>query len=221
MEPISWIAAVLAAVADVALLRPAVAYERLATTSLTSVAIGVAMLAGASTMLGHVVVFLLNHIHGLRLFAGVALGGLYLSILHLISAGVVGLTVIAVVGDVTPMTIAVAYLFAISPRVLGFLVFLPHIGLGIGRVLEGWWLIALVVLLAQVLDLGRWHALLVAGIAWLLTQLLSRLLARPVASLTSRAWTRLSGRTTFITAHDILAGAPFVPLERTKVEVTS
>lgn len=218
MDPISWIAAVLAAAADVVLLRPGAIYERIPSQSLLSVAIGVALLAGASTMLGHVVVFLLNRVHGLRLHAGVALGALYLTFLHVLSAVVVGLVATVVAGDIAPMTIAVAYLFAISPRVLGFLVFVPHIGLGIGRLLEGWWLITLVVLLAQVLSLGRWQALLVAGVAWLLTQVLSRLMARPVAALASRAWTRLSGRTTFITAHDILAGAPFVPLERTKVE---
>ena len=221
MDPISWIAAVLAAATDVALLRPAVVFERLSATSLVSVAVGVALLAGASTMFGHVVVFLLNHVYGLRLYAGVALGGLYLTLLHVLSAVVVGLAATAAMGDVAPMTIAVAYLLALSPRLLGFLVFVPHIGLGIGRLLEGWWLITLVIVLAQVLGLGRWQALAVAGVAWLLTQLLSRLLARPVASLTSRAWTRLSGRTTFITAHDILAGTPFVPLERARAEAAS
>lgn len=212
MEPITWILAVFAAAADVALLRPGQLVGAGGAASLVPVAIGVALLAGISTMAGHVVIFLLNHIHGLRLVAALTLGGLYLTFLHLLTGVVLALIVLLVAGQVDPVTIVVAYLLSAAPRVLGFLVFVPHLGLGLGRLLEGWGLVALVFLLPHVLPLNRWQTLALAGIAWLLTQVLSRVLARPTAQVASRVWTRVSGTTTFITAHDILAGSPFVPL---------
>lgn len=212
MEPFTWIVAVFTATADVALLRPGRLLGVAEPASLVPVAIGVALLAGISTMAGHVVIFLLNRVRGLRLHAALALGGLYLTFLHLLTGVVIALIVVLVAGQVEPVTIVVAYLLCAAPRVLGFLVFVPHLGLGFGRLLEGWSLLALVFLLPHVLTLNRWQTLLLAGVAWLLTQVLSRVLARPMAQVASRVWTRVSGSTTFITAHDILAGSPFIPL---------
>ncbi|HLS15900.1 MAG TPA: hypothetical protein VK095_15435 [Beutenbergiaceae bacterium] len=212
MDPITWIVAVCTAAADVALLRPGRLFAGAGTASLVPVAIGVALLAGISTMAGHVVIFSLNRVRGLRLHVALALGGLYLAFLHLLTGVVIAVIVMVVAGEVDPVTIAVAYLLSAAPRVLGFLIFVPHLGLGFGRVLEGWSLLALVFLLPHALVLDRWQTLLLASVAWLLTQVLSRVLGRQVAQVASWVWTRVSGSTTFITAHDILAGSPFVPL---------
>src|SRR5690625_6631105 len=76
MDPITWIVAVCTAAADVALLRPGRLFAGAGTASLVPVAIGVALLAGISTMAGHVVIFSLNRVRGLRLHVALALGGL-------------------------------------------------------------------------------------------------------------------------------------------------
>src|SRR5690606_8455611 len=117
-------------------------------------------------------------------------------------------------GRIDGEMIAITYLFALAPLVLSFLVFIPHFGLGIGRLLEVWSVLCLVALLSPVLGVGRWAALGIGVGGWLLSQLLSRLLARPLAAITSRVWTLATGHASVVTAKDILTGATFMPLER-------
>lgn len=218
-DEISWLTAVLAAVGDMLLMRVGDALNPAAAHTSLSIAVGVATLAALSTMLGHAVIFLVNRVQGGRLVAGMALGALYLVFLHLLTGVTIGFVAIVVMDRAELTTLVVAYLLTLAPRVLGFLVFIPHVGLWIGKALEGWCLIALMVMLAHVLHIPYWQAMALAGSAWVLTHVTSRLLSRPVAALASRAWTRLTGRPTIVTAHDILAGGPFVPLDRSTAEL--
>lgn len=213
MNVLDWFAAVLSAVLDMSTLRVSSALEPDPAFSRLSVAIGVALMAALSTMVGHGVIFMLNRVRGVRFVAGMGLGAAYLLLLHVITGLGVGLVAVLIVGEVPATTIAVVYLLSLAPQTLGFLVFVPHFGLGIGRLIEGWCLLTLLLTLIHVLQVGRWQGLLVGGTAWLFTQVLSRMLARPVASLASLAWTRVTGSPTFLTAHDVMAGAPFVPLD--------
>lgn len=214
MVVLDWLAQVLVAVRDVLVLRtPAIVLEDSRTA--LPISLGVALLAGLSTMVGHAVVFTLNRIGGLRMAAGMTIGAVYIVLLRLLTAGVLALGVPLVTpGSVDGALVAVVFLVAVAPHALGFLVFVPHLGIGIGRLLEVWSLVALVVLLGTALGLGRWQAIAVGGAAWVAGQLLSRLLARPLAGLSSRAWTLATGHPSFVTVQDILTGAPFVPLER-------
>lgn len=211
---LDWVGDVLAAVADVWAFRAPVPLVTHARTALP-VAVGVAVLAGISTMVGHAVVFAINRVSGLRMLAGIGLGALYTVLLRGLIAATLALTALALTqGRVDAQTLGICYLFALAPLVLGFLVFIPHFGLVIGRILEGWSLLCLVALISPVLGVGRWYALAAGGAAWLLGQLLSRLLSRPLAGISSRLWSLATGHETFLTAQDILTGAPFVPLER-------
>ena len=81
------------------------------------------------------------------------------------------------------------------------------------RLLEGWSMLALAVMVAAATG-DPWLALLTAGIAWGLGQLLSRLLAHPLSIAASWLWTLISGTPTITTTNDILAGAPLIPLEK-------
>lgn len=214
MVVLEWVAQVLVAVRDVLVLRaPSVVLDD--PRSALPVALGVALLAGLSTMAGHAVVFALNRIGGLRLVAGMGVGAVYVVLLRALTAAVlaVGLPLVTP-GDVDGGLVAVVFLVAIAPHALGFLVFVPYLGLGFGRLLEVWSLVALVVLLGAALGLDRWPAIAAGGGAWLAGQLLSRLLARPLAALASRAWTLATGHPSFVTVRDVLSGAPLIPLER-------
>jgi hypothetical protein len=213
MEALEWLGRVLAAVVDVwGLSAPGhTAGEAPATVP---VAVGVALLAGLSMMLGHAVVFSINRVGGWRLATGLALGALYVLVLRGLTAVAVAGVVWAVTGGEVPgRTVGIAFLLAVAPHVLGFFVFVPHLGIGFGRVLEIWSLVALVVLLADVMGTAGWLSLAIGLGAWLGARLLSRLLARPVAVGASRVWTAVTGRPTFFTGHDLLTGVPFVPLE--------
>ncbi len=207
--------AVLDAVVDMSLLRVPEALQAAAGAARLWVAVGVAMLAALSTLVGHSVIFMLNRVRGVRLVVSMTLGAVYLVLLHLLTGLVIGLVSSLLVGEVSATTIVVVYLLSLAPRTLGFLVFVPHLGLGIGRLIEGWCLLTLFLCLAHEFQVGPWRALLVGGTAWLVAQVVSRLLARPLASVASLAWSRATGSPTFLTAHDVLAGGPFVPLDRT------
>lgn len=214
MQVLEWLSAVLAAVGDVWAFR---APARLTHPheGVWAPAIGVAVLAGLSVMVGNVVVFAINRVSGLRMVVGIALGAVFMTLLRILAATAIALAAWGVTqGRIDGEMIAITYLFALAPLVLSFLVFIPHLGLGIARLLEIWSVLCLVVLLSPVLGVGRWPALAIGVGGWLLSQLLSRLLARPLAALTSRAWTLVTGHATLVTAKDLLTGATFVPLER-------
>ena len=214
MSVLELLTAVLAAVGDVWAFR---APARLTHPheAVWAPAIGVAVLAGLSMMLGNVVVFAINRVSGLRMVAGMALGTVFMALLRMLSATVIALAAWGVTqGRIDGEMIAITYLFALAPLVLSFLVFIPHLGLGIGRLLEIWSVLCLVALLSPVLGVGRWTALAIGIGGWFLSQFVSRLLARPIAALGSRGWTLATGHTSLVTAKDILTGATFVPLER-------
>ncbi len=214
MTVVQWLTEVLGAVGDVWTLRTPGVLE-LGPWAAIPVAAGVAVLAGIATMLGHTVVFAINRVTRLRMAAGMVLGALYLALLRSLTAVVIGLLALAVTqGSVDGELLAVTYLLALAPHALAFLVFVPHFGLAIGRLLEVWALVCLAALLVHVLAIGRLPAVAIAGAAWLTGQMLSHLLAKPIAVVSSRAWSLATGRDTFITSQDILAGAPFVPLQR-------
>lgn len=219
MAAISWLQAVLDAVGDMLLLRVPDVLVAVPGRSRLPVAVGVALLAAFSTLLGHGVIFMLNRVHGVRLAVSMTLGAVYLVLLHALTGLVIGLVAALLVGAVPATSVVVVYLLSLAPRTLSFLVFIPHLGLGIGRVIAGWCLLTLFLSLAHELGVGPWQALLVGGTAWLVAQVVSRLLSRPLASLVSVVWTRVTGSPTFVTAHDVLAGAPFVPLDRSTQEV--
>ncbi|GAB2598617.1 hypothetical protein [Pseudactinotalea suaedae] len=214
MSVLELLSAVLAAVGDVWAFR---APARLTHPhdAVWAPAIGVAVLAGLSMMLGNVVVFAINRVSGLRMLAGMALGAVFMAVLRMLSATAIALAAWGITrGGIDGEMIAITYLFALAPLVLSFLVFVPHLGLGIARLLEIWSVLALVALLSPVLGVGRWPALAIAVGGWFLSQLLSRLLARPLVAVGSRVWTLATGHATLLTAQDILTGATFVPLER-------
>lgn len=214
MPVVTWFAEVLDAVRDVWAFRlPDVLVD--APDDAWPIALGVAMLAALSTMIGHSVVYAINHVRGLRMVAAMALGVGYSVALRLVMAVTIAVLSWAVTGvSAIGGEIGYCYLLALAPLVLSFLIFVPHFGLFLGRVLEGWALLCMVALLSPTLGVGMWAALGLAGGAWLVTQVLSRVLAGPLASVSSRLWSLATGHDTYLTARDILSGAPFIPLEQ-------
>lgn len=216
MQVLTWFDGVVAAVGEVWAFRVPAALTGPPSRALP-VAAGVALLAGLAVMVGHAVVFAINRVTGLRMVVGMAIGAVYMALLRVLTAATIaGLAWLVTRGRVDVAAVGVTYLFALAPLLLSFLVFVPHFGLLVGRVLEGWTVLCLVVLLSPVLGIGWWQALALGGGTWLLSQLLSRALVRPLAAVGSRVWTFATGREVFLTAQDVLTGAPFVPLGRSE-----
>lgn len=175
--------------------------------------VGVAALAWLSIAAGQSGVLFLNRVAGLRVPLALLVGLLWLLVLRAAEGVVTWLVALLFTGQhLSPRVVVTVFLLATAPQVFSVLTFLPHIGLGIGRVLGGWSFLVVVWLLAGAYALSAWAALLVAVSGWLVMQLASRLLAAPVGWLTARAWTLASGRPTLITSRDILAGTPLVPV---------
>ncbi|TDE91567.1 hypothetical protein EXU48_15585 [Occultella glacieicola] len=213
MSVVEWFVQVFAAVGDILSFRaPAPLLD--SPGRALSVAVGVAVLAGLSTMIGHAVVFVINRVRRLRMVAAMALGAVYTALLRGVTgAGIALVAWLVTRGTVDAEMVAAAYLFAAAPHVLAFGVFIPYLGLLFGRVLEVWSAVVLAFLLAPVLAVGLLPALVISGVAWLAAHLLSVALAGPLARGTARAWTLVTGHETFLTSSDVLSGAPFVPLE--------
>lgn len=211
-----WLIAVASASGDVLTLRGA----RSGAMSIPSlpVAAGIALFSGISTLLGHSVVLYLNRVRGLRFVAALVLGAVLLTLLYLVQAGVLALVAPLIAGTGTSFGVVAALTLAsTAPLLFGFFEFVPVFGLIVGRLLQVWSALCLWALIATAYSLGWWGSLAVTVAAWLVMQVLSRLLGPAVGKVTARIWSTIAGRPTLVTGHDILAGAPLVPIDSEKV----
>lgn len=177
-------------------------------------AIGVAALAGLSTMLGYSAVLTLNRIGGLRLLSTLVLNAAVLATLRLLQVSITWVVASVVLGRPLPFVpLVIVGLLSLAPQVFAVVTALPHVGLFIGRVLEAWGYLVLVVGVSAAFDIRLPLALGVSLAGWIIMQLASRLLRAPASWLGSRLWTLATGRPTMVTARDILAGTPLMPIE--------
>ncbi|HMR49643.1 MAG TPA: hypothetical protein PKE40_11775 [Arachnia sp.] len=183
-------------------------------------ALGIAGLAAVSTMLGHVAVLLLNRIHGARLVVSMVLSIVAFALLHVVEASVTWTVASLVVERPLPwLPIVVVALTATAPQVFHFLTAIPHIGMFIGRVLQAWSFLVLVMGITHAYNTVFLTALGYALAGWLAMQLLTRLMQKPLAWAGSHAWTLVTGTPTMVTADDILAGMPIIPVIREQAPV--
>lgn len=177
-------------------------------------ALGVAVLASLSTMLGHSAVLALNRIRGLRLLSTLVLNAVVLSFLRILQAAITWTVAGIVLGHPVPLLdLVIVALLSLAPQVFGVVTAMPHAGLFIGRVLEAWQYLVLVVGVSATFGVTLATALGITLVGWVVMQMVSRLLRVPATWLGSRLWTLATGRPTMVTARDILAGTPLMPVE--------
>lgn len=169
-------------------------------------ALWVALLAGLSTMLGHIAILLLNRIRGWRLITTMVLNFVSLAFLHVVQAAVIWAMVsAALLRPVALLPLILVGLLSLAPQVFAFLQAMPHFGLFLGRVLQGWSFLILWFGVGAVFGLGRWSALGLSLTGWVVMQLLSapaaatELAQRPVVehrdwAASARHVTRCAGR---------------------------
>lgn len=204
--------AVLALVWDVLQSDPEVA-RRLLDGDMLWPAFGVLMLAALSIGIGHSSVLFLNRIRPLRVGVAAAVGLLWILLLRLVEALVTWAVARVVTGQSPPWQLLLTiFLLATAPHVFHAFTFLPWLGLLIGRVLDIWSFLVLFVLIGSVYRIPAPEAMAITASGWLVIQVLSRVLARPLSWLGSRLWTLATGTAVLITPGDILAGFPLVPV---------
>lgn len=178
-------------------------------------ALGVALLAAASTMLGHVAILRLNRINGWRLLTSLLLSVTTIAVLHVVQAAIVWAVASLVGGGELPLIpLIVVGLISTAPLTLNFTTALPHFGLMIGRGLQIWGFLILCFGLYGAFQVPFWWAVGFCFAGWLTMQLLARAGRRPLTWLASRVWTLATGTPTMVTASDILAGTPVTPVAR-------
>jgi len=183
-------------------------------------AVGVALLAAASTMLGHIAILLLNHIRGWRLLTSLALSALALALLNVVQAAITWAMAWLILGRFPLLSLLVVGLISTAPLVLNVTTALPHLGLPLGRIWEGWSFMVLIVGASWAFSVPIAWALGFTIAGWLVMQLLSRLLQKPLNWAASRFWTLATGRPTMIRGRDILAGTPIIPVSQPAAEVS-
>ena len=152
----------------------------------TWAAVGVAVLASLSTMLGHSAVLLLNRIGGLRLLSTLALNAAVLSFLRIMQAGITWAVTSLVLGRPIPLLpLVLVALLSLAPQVFGVVTAVPHAGLFVGRVLEAWQSLVLVVGVSATFGVTLLTALGITLGGWTVMQMVSRLLRAPATWLGS------------------------------------
>lgn len=169
------------------------------------VAAGIALLAGISTLLGHSAMLFINRVRGWRFAGSLLLGGVYMTLLYIAQGTLLWVVAPPITGTTLGIgaTAAVA-LSSTAPMMLGLIELFPHIGLMLGRILQGWSLLCLWGLTMSAYATTWWQGLLATALCWLAMQVASRLLADPVLRL-------VTGTTLVLQARDILSGTPFIP----------
>jgi hypothetical protein len=213
MEFLFFLAAVLEAASRSRLLDPGLLAWLETLPHPLGVAIGVAMLAGASTLLGNSVVLFINRVRGLRFWFSILLNGVALVALYLVQAVVVYLAGLAIVGPgPTLLHTTLAVMLSTGPLVFGVFALFPFVGPWIARVLQAWSFLSLWAMVAVAYDRGIWTGLLISGIGWGVMQLLAWAFAKPITWAGDRIWRLVTGRPSMLTGHDILSGHPFMPV---------
>ena len=190
------------------------AAARLPTQPPVAAALGILAIAVASIGIGHLGVLVLNRISGRHVAGAFVLGLVVMAGAR--ALGAVGLWAVAWLFTDAPVRLGTVFwlvVVALAPQVFGAFTVVPHAGLFLGRVLQAWELLILFVGVQVLYDVPRWRAALIVGLAFAASQVAIRLLAAPGQALVSKLWTRASGRPMFVTARDLLSGAPVIPVE--------
>lgn len=177
-------------------------------------ALGVAVLAWTSIALGHGGVLLLNRVHGVRMIVAGVLGLVLFFVLRVVEALVTwAVATIMTVRVIPADDMVVIFLLAMAPHVFAAFTFVPHLGLFLARAIEAWSFIVIFLLMASLYGISMVYALVIAASGWLAMHLLSRALTAPVGWVASRLWSLASGQPVIVTARDVLAGTPFIPVD--------
>lgn len=178
------------------------------------VAVGVALLAALSVMIGHAVVLLVNRISGWWFAAGLLLSAFWLVVLHAVESVVLWALGSLISGQQISYPVVLAgVLVATAPQVWGFLVLIPYLGTAISRFLSAWSAVVLWAVTAGTFGLGRWPALGLVAASWLVMHLLSTLCAPWVSRAMATLFQRITGRPFRVSGADVLNGRPMITSE--------
>ena len=179
------------------------------------VVMGIAFLAGVSTLLGHSAVLFINRVRKSRFIISLIVNG----VVYIISYAVWGFVVwlagylLFAVNPPPGQFIRIMGL-STAPLVFGFFILIPWMGPFIGKLLNVWSFLILLAIVEFQFQIGFWGALLVVGLGWLASLALNNTIGRPVVALRNRLSQMITGSSLDASAEDILlhfAGVEQIP----------
>jgi hypothetical protein len=165
----------------------------------------IAVLGGASLLIGQSVILFVNRVQPARFALSLLINGVVFA-LSLVSWAAAIWLVSRILGSPMPFGPVVRMVgLGAAPYIWGFLVLIPWAGPLIGRVLAVWSLLVVLAGLMQLYQTSFLTTLLGVGSGWLLITLLTYTLGRPIIALRNRLFRRVSGTALDARVTDLLA----------------
>ncbi|HME80872.1 MAG TPA: hypothetical protein VKF82_02235 [Candidatus Eremiobacteraceae bacterium] len=158
------------------------------------VAFAIVFLAGLSEAIGQSVVLFANRIKPARFFLSLAVTALLFGFSYVfLTLSTWAITFLPLATRIPLRSLAIVFALSYAPLLLGFLEALPYMGVPVGWLLRIWYLLASLVGVAAVGHLSVLDAILYVGVGWLALVIVRQIIGRPVALLTARIMSAVSG----------------------------
>lgn len=160
------------------------------------ITLGVAFVGGASLLIGQSIVLFINQVTPARFLLSMVLNGFQFTISLLIWAVLLSFLGRLIFSIDISFAVAIRIMFlTAAPMVFGFFVLMPYLGLTIQKILQVWSLLITLQIVRFQFGINILQALIVVGLGWLLTVLLSSTIGRPVVALRDYIWKTFIGTT--------------------------
>ncbi len=169
------------------------------------VVLTIAILGGASLLLGQSVILFVNRVRPVRFALTLLLNGIVFAVGLALWAGAIWLVGRWLLPEDPKFTIVLRLVaLGAAPYTWGFLVLMPYAGAFIARVLSVWSFLVVLAVVAFEYNTGFWLAMAVTGLGWLLITLLGATVGRPFTAL--RKWLKklIAGSDLDMRVQDIL-----------------
>ena len=183
------------------------------------VVLTIALLGGASLLIGQSVILFVNRVRPRRFVASLLLNGVVFGIGLIVWAVMIWLTARIGFGRTSDLG-SVIRLVALGAAayIFGFLVLIPYLGTFIGRVLAVWSFLIVLSSVNYHYQFSFWQGLICVGVGWLLITLLSATIGRPVIALRNWLWHRVTGSDLNATVQDLLLDLASEPANGSSIQ---
>lgn len=157
------------------------------TADVQRLALLIVFLAGVAQALGQSVVLFANQVRPARFIASLLLSGAIFVLGYVAWIATVWLIGVYGFGGDPPLTgVIYAVSLGYTPMLFSFLILAPYLGNGIAHLLATWSFLTILVAVATVFNFAFWQALVCSALGWLIIQVLSRTVGRPLLALELR-----------------------------------
>lgn len=177
----------------------------MAGTGPEGVILAIAILGGASLLLGQSVILFVNRVSPGRFLLSLFMNGIIFTLSLAVWALAIWLTGRVLFPNEIPyITVFRLVCLGAAPYVFGFLVLLPYAGNFIGKVLSVWSFLVVLAGLTTLAAGNFWAALVCTAIGWLIITVMSATIGRPIINARNKVWKQLTGSEMDASVQDIL-----------------